>query len=109
MRTALGAEQQRLTDALTALARQAQDNDWFTHDLDPAAIAVFIQAYTLGKAVDDVAPRHVDQQAWEHLVNTIIATVFMGRPDLCPRDVLIPPQASDRSRSSYDARVAPAP
>jgi AcrR family transcriptional regulator len=78
MRDALGVEQQRLTDALTDLTRAGQERGWFRSDLDPAAIAVFIQAYTLGKSVDDVAPRHVDQAAWELLVNTVIATVFMG-------------------------------
>ena len=78
MRDAVGVEQQRLTDALTDLTRAGQERGWFRPDLDPTAIAVFIQAYTLGKSVDDVAPRHVDQAAWELLVNTVIATVFMG-------------------------------
>jgi hypothetical protein len=82
MRTALGAEQQRLTDSLTDLAREAQEKGWFRADLDPAAVAVFIQAYTLGKAVDDLAPRRVDQRAWETLVNTVVATVFMADPAL---------------------------
>jgi AcrR family transcriptional regulator len=80
MRTALGTEQQRLTDSLTDLAREAQEKGWFRADLDPAAVAVFIQAYTLGKAVDDVAPQHVDQRAWESLVNTVVATVFLAEP-----------------------------
>ena len=80
MREALGVEEERLTDALTDQTRAGQEKGWFRPDLDPAAIAVFIQAHTLGKSVDDVAPRHVDQAAWELLVNTVIATVFMGDP-----------------------------
>lgn len=80
MRAALGAEQQRLTDALADLARQAQGRGWLRRDLDPAVVAVFIQAYTLGKAVDDVTPSQVDQQAWNGLVNDVIATVLMGLP-----------------------------
>lgn len=82
MRAALGAEQQRLTDALTELVRQAQARGWLRPGLDPAVVAVFIQAYTLGKAVDDVAPRQVDQQGWNGLVDDVVATVLMGRPDL---------------------------
>jgi len=80
MREALGVEEERLTDALTDQTRAGQEKGWFRPDLDPAAIAVFIQAHTLGKSVDDVAPRHVDQAAWELLMNTVIATVFMGDP-----------------------------
>ena len=82
MREALGVEEERLTDALTDQTRAGQEKGWFRVDLDPAAIAVFIQAYTLGKSVDDVTPRHVDQAAWELLVNAVIATVFMGDPAL---------------------------
>ena len=82
MREALGLEQQRLTDALSDLVRAAQSKGWFRADLDPAVVAVFIQAYTLGKAVDDVTPSRVDPAAWQRLVNTVIASVFMGDPGL---------------------------
>lgn len=82
MRTALGAEQQRLTDALASQVRTAQDRGWFRAELDPQTVAVFIQAYTVGRVVDDVATEQVAPEHWESLVNLIIADVFMGDPSL---------------------------
>ena len=43
---------------------------------------MFVQAYTLGKAVDDITPNPVDPDAWDCLVNTVIADVVMGNPAL---------------------------
>ena len=79
---ALGVEQKRLTDALADLVRDTQDKGWVRPELDPASVAVFVQAYTLGKAVDDITPNPVDPDAWDRLVNTVIADVFMGNPAL---------------------------
>jgi AcrR family transcriptional regulator len=85
MRDALGAEQQRLTDSLADLVRTAQSRGWVVPDLEAQAVAVFIQAYTVGRAVDDVTPRPLDPRAWELLVNTVIAETLMGDRSLVAR------------------------
>jgi AcrR family transcriptional regulator len=73
----LGEEQQRLTDALTDLVVKAQERNFYSKDIDARAIAVFIQAYTVGKIVDDFNENKVDPDAWIDLINTVIKKVFI--------------------------------
>lgn len=68
----LGEEQQRLTDSITDLVREAQERGYVRLDLDVASIAVLIQAYTLGKIVDDVTADHVDPDRWLDLLGQVI-------------------------------------
>jgi AcrR family transcriptional regulator len=75
-RVKLGAEQQRVTDALTDLFREAQSKGWLNGEFDPRAAAVFIQAYTLGKVVDDVTPEPMDHEAWIALIGKVAEKVF---------------------------------
>jgi hypothetical protein len=39
-------------------------------------MAVFIQAYTLGRVVDDISSHKVDQQAWVDLVQKVVVSVM---------------------------------
>lgn len=73
----LGAEQQRLTDAIADLVRDAQAKGLYRPELDPVVVAVFIQSYTIGRAVDDVTPEHMSQDAWNDLINKIIENVLV--------------------------------
>jgi AcrR family transcriptional regulator len=73
----LGEEQQRLTDALTDLIREAQERGFYKKEVDARAIAVFIQAYTVGKIVDDFNENKVDPEEWVNLINLVIKTVFI--------------------------------
>jgi AcrR family transcriptional regulator len=75
-RVKLGAEQQRVTDALTDLFREAQSKGWMNSEFDPRAAAVFIQSYTLGKVVDDVTPDPMSHEAWIALIGRITEKVF---------------------------------
>lgn len=72
----LGAEQQRLTDELTRIVQTAQDKGWVTKRANARASAVFIQAYTLGRLVDDITPNPVDDETWIALIDLIAETVF---------------------------------
>jgi AcrR family transcriptional regulator len=73
----LGEEQQRLTDAFTDLIREAQKRGFYKIEVDARAIAVLIQAYTVGKIVDDFNENKVDPEEWVNLINLIIKTVFI--------------------------------
>lgn len=72
LREKLREEQKRLTDALERLFAQMQENGWMRGDFDPRAAAVFIQAYTLGKVVDDFAEEPIDPEAWNRIIDGIV-------------------------------------
>lgn len=74
----MSKEQARLTATYAYLFRTCQERGWFNTYFDPDAAAVFIQAYTMGKIVDDVAPQPVDPQAWEGLIMQIVTKVFLA-------------------------------
>lgn len=68
--------QSRLTATYTALFTRAQHNGWFNSEFDGHAAAVFIQAYTIGKIVDDVSTDPMQPDAWEQLIMRIVDRVF---------------------------------
>ena len=70
-RDQLSVEQERLTNTLRDAVVMAQEKEWIRNDLDSRAIAVFLQAYTLGRAVDDVAVTKVDTEAWNKLIRAV--------------------------------------
>lgn len=76
-RVNLGVEQQRLTDTVTEIVADAQQRNWVTGSVDPRAVAVFLQAYSLGRIVDDVAPDPVDPKAWDSLVTAVLDRVLL--------------------------------
>ena len=71
-RVALGKVQQGLTDLFTEQFTEVQARGWFNKDFDPRAAAVWIQAYTLGKIVDDVVDNSMDALAWNALIGLIV-------------------------------------
>lgn len=76
MREKLGAEQERLTESITDLYREVCNRGWGNEVLEPRAVAILIQAYSLGKVVDDFTPQQVDLEKWIELINAILATVL---------------------------------
>lgn len=71
-RKALGKVQGELTDLFTEQFTQVQNRGWFNKDFDPRTAAVLIQAYTLGKIVDDVVEKPMDGPAWNNLIGLIV-------------------------------------
>jgi AcrR family transcriptional regulator len=76
----LGQEQSRLTNGLTDLVIYFQGKGWARQDLDARAIAVLVQAYTLGKVVDDIVDEPMSETAWNHLINQVVDLVFVVSP-----------------------------
>jgi AcrR family transcriptional regulator len=64
--------QTRLTDEFQAHVAQGQARGFFRDDLDARAIAVFVEAYTLGFALNDLDEHGVDESAWELVVWSVI-------------------------------------
>lgn len=75
---ALSAETDRLTDSLEDLCREVIEKGWFRKELHPRALAVFIQAYTLGKLVEDFSPNRVSEKDWNALIDGIVGNYFLN-------------------------------
>ena len=76
MQLALGVEQERLTEALADLFRESQERGWGNKDFQPRVIAVMVQAYTMGKIVDDITPTHMDEENWALLIDAFLERIF---------------------------------
>jgi AcrR family transcriptional regulator len=76
--TALGLEQQRVTEAFTDLFIEAQNKGWMSAEIDARAAAVFVQAYTVGRVVDDISPDKVDPDAWINLVMNVVDKAILS-------------------------------
>jgi AcrR family transcriptional regulator len=68
--------QTRLTDEFQAHVAQGQARGFFRSDLDPRAIALFVEAYSLGLALNDVDDRPVSERAWQKVVWTVLEGLF---------------------------------
>jgi AcrR family transcriptional regulator len=66
------AIQTRLTDEFQSHVAQGQVRGFFRSDLDARAVALFIEAYSLGLVLNDVDDRRVDEQDWERVVWAVI-------------------------------------
>ena len=75
-RASLGELQQNLTDSLTEGITLAQDKGFITKDFNAHTIAVFIQAYTLGRIVDDITTNPMNDKDWEKLIGKILTTTL---------------------------------
>jgi len=67
--TELAQEQQRLTDEYIAVIIESKKRGWVRDNVDPHALATFVQAYSFGVIVDDVSQSHVDRDAWEQIIS----------------------------------------
>ena len=71
----LGVEQDRLTHAMGDAISLAQEKGWVNPQLNPRAVAVFLQAYSLGRAVDDVASESLPNADWLAVIDTVIGAL----------------------------------
>lgn len=79
MSALLQGEQQRLTDTLVQLIKDAQARKLCNPEIEAHALAVLMQAWTLGKIVDDLSESPVDNDTYLTLVNRVIREVFVPK------------------------------
>lgn len=74
----LEREQYRLTTAMADIVREGQEKGWVSKVFDAKTIAVFLQAYTLGRVIDDVAGKEqqIDSNDWNNVVNTAVKALL---------------------------------
>ena len=75
----LGREQERLTEALADLFREAKERGWGNPNIEPRTAAVLVQAYTLGKIVDDFTEEHLNHEDWIKLIDDLVEKVIFPR------------------------------
>lgn len=75
---ALSQEQNRLTEALIDLIEEARNKGYYATDFDARAGAVLVQAYTLGKMVDDFVEEPMNPQEWYKLIDKVVDKVFLA-------------------------------
>lgn len=70
--------QTRLTDEFQAHVAQGQARGFFRSDLDARAIAQFVEAYSLGRALNDIDERPVADADWERVVWAALDGLFVA-------------------------------
>lgn len=60
--------QTRLTDEFQAHVAQGQARGFFRSDLDARAVALFVEAYSLGRSLNELDDRAVADDEWERVV-----------------------------------------
>ena len=71
-------ETDRMTDSFEDLIREVIDRKLFKPNLEPRAIALFIQAYTFGLVLNDLSGNRVKYEDWVSLINQVISEVFLN-------------------------------
>jgi AcrR family transcriptional regulator len=77
LRREIEAVQTRLTDEFQAHIAQGQARGFFRSDLDARAIAVVVEAYSLGLVLNDVDLRAVDEGQWEAVIWAVLDGVIV--------------------------------
>lgn len=71
----LAIEQDRLNIEMTEVIAEAQSKGWVRTEVSPHAVALFLQAYTLGRALDDVADEKVQPADWSALIMLVTSAL----------------------------------
>jgi len=77
----IAAEQHRLTSALAAIVAGAQARGWINRSIDAYATAVFVQAYALGRILNDVDEVTVSNDDWNVVISQFIDRVLLRPTD----------------------------
>lgn len=72
----MNAEQDRLNEAIIDIFREARERGWISKEIDIHAGAIFIQAYTLGIIINDVAGKKVEPEAWSELIDLFLERII---------------------------------
>jgi len=74
----IAQQQAEITEELTTVLAAVQQRGWMRKELNPKAVAVFIQAYTLGRIIDDITDDPVDPADWNRLIVTVMTQALSG-------------------------------
>jgi hypothetical protein len=80
-RLMLSNEQQRITDGYAEVFRIGQERGWINPRLTPVFLATLLQAYTVGRAIDDVSATSLSNEEWLSGIDILQDTFFLN-PEL---------------------------
>lgn len=72
----LSVAQQRVTDVLADIAREMQERGWINKELDAGVLAIFVQAYSLGFILNDIAAEPVSIDRWSAFISTMLGKLL---------------------------------
>jgi AcrR family transcriptional regulator len=79
LRHKIGKEQKRLNDDLNQIIQEAINKEFFSKDLDAQATALFIQTYSLGLVLNDIAENPLDKDRWTNHIDRMIELAFISK------------------------------
>ena len=74
----LGVEQNLVNERFTRLFSEMQVRGWLNSGITPAAATILVQAITLGRVVDDVASKKVNEKAWRDAYMSVVKKVILN-------------------------------
>lgn len=74
----MAPEIQRLTDAIADVTSEVKNKGLFKKSVDSKSLSTFIQAYTLGKIVNDFNPEPVAEEQWVEFIMSIVENTFIN-------------------------------
>lgn len=74
----MGEATQRLSDAIADVTDEVKNKGLFRDSVSSATLATFIQAYTLGKIVNDYNPHGISENEWDSFIMDIVDRTFMA-------------------------------
>jgi len=77
----LANEQRRVTQEISEIIAEAQSRGIAQTGFDPYVIAVFIEAYTMGRIVDDVAGSPMDEHEWTRFLKHVVTRSILKFED----------------------------
>lgn len=81
MAKAMGEVQLRKTEGVADLFREVRARGWSNNDLDPYAVALFVQSYNIGAVIDTLTPNQMDFAGWLTLIDLILNEVILQRTE----------------------------
>jgi AcrR family transcriptional regulator len=72
----VATEQQRVNGLLAEIVADAQARGWVDRSVDPGAVALFVQAYTLGWLLNDVSGQPVSIDTWTGMIGRVLERSF---------------------------------
>lgn len=77
-RLAMSREHKTLNQGYEELIESAQTRGWIDPKVDAAAVALFIQAYTFGRVLDDISMEPFDEERWNVLIEQLLDPLLFG-------------------------------
>lgn len=77
-RLTVARDQHLLDRAYQDLIEAAQAKGWIAADVDALGVSLFIQAYSLGRVLDDISNEPIDEDRWNGMIEKLLDHYLFG-------------------------------